>query len=418
MVHRKWKTLAAVMAVGLIAASCSSSSKSSQSSSLGSSGKNSGKTVTVGVITDLSGPGSNTGDTTEPGIKAGIGVAKEEGYNIKYVMADTTTSPVGALDAAKKLVQQDHVFAVLLISVVGFGAANYLAQQGIPVVGANVDGPEWLTQKNMFSIFGYEDYTKIQTTLGQFMKARGVTSLASLGYGIEPSSADVAKGWAISAQMQGIKTGYLNTQLPFGDTNFGPEAIAMKNNGVDGLITAIVTNSSFAIINALRQEGVQLKVAALPTGYGGDLTGGGPGAEQSAQGVYFTVGAEPVEMQTAATKKLMNALKNYGSVNTEPTLSEYLGYLAVDGVVTGLKAAGANPSQAQFINTMLGIDKYSAQGLYGGHTISFTMASRGQTAGADNCLWVVRFQGTTFHLVPGAEPLCGTQVAGKTINNS
>jgi branched-chain amino acid transport system substrate-binding protein len=410
MVHRKWKMLAAVAAVGLIAAACSSSSKSS-------SAGGGGKTITVGVITDLSGPGSNTGDTTEPGIKAGIGVAKEEGYNVKYVMADTTTSPTGALAAARKLVQQDHVFAVILISVVGFGAANYLAQQGIPVVGANVDGPEWLTQKNMFSIFGYEDYTKVQTTLGQFMKARGVTSLASLGYGIEPSSADVAKGWAISAQMQGIKIGYLNTQLPFGDTNFGPEAIAMKNNGVDGLITAIVTNSSFAIINALRQEGVQLKAAALPTGYGGDLTGGGPGAEQAAQGVYFTVGAEPIEMHTAATEKLASALKTYAGVTNEPTLSEYLGYLAVDGLVTGVKAAGGNPSRAAFINAMLGIHNYSAQGLYGGHTISFTMASRGQTAGADNCLWVVQFQGSTFHLVPGADPLCGTQVPGKTINS-
>jgi branched-chain amino acid transport system substrate-binding protein len=410
MLHRKWKTVAIAAAVVAIAAGCNSSSKSSSGST--------GKTVTIGVITDLTGPGSNTGDTTEPGIKAGIGIAKEEGYNVNYVMADTGTSPTGALTAAQKLVQQDHVFAVALISVVGFGAANYLAQHGIPVVGANVDGPEWLTQRNMFSIFGYEDYTKIQTTLGRFMKERGVTSLASLGYGIEPSSADVAKGWAISAQMQGIKVGYLNTQLPFGDTNFGPEAIAMKNNGVDGLITAIVTNSSFAIINALRQEGVQLKVAALPTGYGGDLTGGGAGAEQSAQGVYFTAGAEPVEMNTPATQKFQRALKTYASVNTEPTLSEYLGYLTVDGLVTGLKAAGANPTQAQFINAMLGITKYSGQGLYGGHTISFTMPSRGQTAGADNCLWVTQFEGTTFHLVPGVDPLCGSQVPGKTISNS
>ena len=64
--------------------------------------------------------------TFPKGIQAGIGVAKAEGYNIKYVEADTGSTPTGALTAAQRLVEQDHVFAVLGDSSLFFAAAPYL----------------------------------------------------------------------------------------------------------------------------------------------------------------------------------------------------------------------------------------------------------------------------------------------------
>lgn len=408
-----------IMSVGLaailiVAAACSSSSKGNAGTGTTAPSGASLPTYTVGVMTDLSGPGSNTGDTTEPGIKAGIGVARGEGYNIKYVMADTTTSPTGALNAAKTLVEQDHVIAVIQISVVGFGAAQYLAQQGIPVIGADVDGPEWLTSRNMFSTFGYEDYTKVQTTVGLLMKKLGMTTVGGVAYGIEPASYDVVKSWAASAQLAGINVGFLDTNLPFGDTNMTPIALQMKAKGVDGMYTGVVSSTSFALAQALQQQNVKFK-ALMVTGYGGDLSGGGAGATQIAQGMYFLVGYEPVEMHTAATQKLVNALAQYANVTTEPTLSEYLGYTAIDGLVVGLKAAGANPTHASLINAMLGITNYAAAGLWGGKTVSMAMASRGQTAGAGNCTWIAQYSGTSFHLVPGLDPVCGKAVPGKSV---
>jgi ABC-type branched-subunit amino acid transport system substrate-binding protein len=418
MIHR-WKMLVPAAAVVLLAVGCSSSSKSSSSTTSpatsgatasGSSGG--GKTYTVGLLSDFSGAGANLAVSFKPGIEAGIGLAKQEGYNIKFVEADTTSSPTGALAAAEKLVEEDHVLAVFMNSVVGFGAAPYLASHGIPVYGAAGDGPEWISDRNMFSILGYEDYTTVQTTYGEFYKARGVTNLASVGYGIEPSSYETAKGVALSAEHEGIKVGYLNLNFPLGSTNVGPLVLGMKDAGVDGLSTSIITNSTFAIIQGLEQQGVHLKAAIPPVGYGGDLVQGGPGAQQEAQGVYFISGWEPVEMHTAATKKFQNALSTYGGVTGEPTFDEYIGYLTVDAFVQGLKQAGPNPSQAQLINATLGITNYTGQGLWGGRSIGFDMAFRGKYEGADNCIWFTQYEGTTFHLVPGATPLCGQTIPG------
>ncbi|MDA8044367.1 MAG: ABC transporter substrate-binding protein [Actinomycetota bacterium] len=420
MLRLTGRFVAVVAAVTLAAAACSSSSKPSA----GGSGNNgstvpttTGQSLTsvkVGVLADLTGAGAVTGNSTVPGIKAGVGLARTEGYNVSYVLADTQSTPAGVLAAAQRLVEQDHVFAVIMISQLGFGAAQYLTSHAIPVIGINVDGSEWLTAKNMFSVYGYADYSKVITTYGTIFKQLGGTVFGGAAYSIAPASYLNNKSAAASAKLAGLKVGYDNTQLAYGTTNVGPVVLAMKNAGVDFVYPSIAQASSFAIVQGLEQAGVKFK-ALLPTGYGGDLTDAGPGSSHSAQNVYFTNIYEPVEMHTAATQRLVDALKTYAGVTTEPTLNEYSGYLSIDALVQGLKAAGANATPAQFINTMLGITDYSAQGLFGGKTISFALQGRGSIFGAGDCTYVVQYQGTTFHLVQGMEPICGTTVPDMTV---
>jgi branched-chain amino acid transport system substrate-binding protein len=399
----------------MVAAGCSSSSKPSSG---GSSSSGGGKNITVGVLTDLTGVASTNSTTFPLGIKAGVGRAAKEGYNIKYDVVDTGSSPAQALSGAQKLVEQDHVFAVLGSSALLFSAAPYLASQGVPVVGAAIDSTEWITDRNMFSVLGTQDYTKVYSQFGLFYKLVGATNLGSVGYSVSPSSAESAKGIALSAQNAGLKVGYLNASFPFGGTNVGPSVLAMKAAGIDAFSGSIETNTEFAMITGLRQQGVNLKAALLATGYGGDLTSGGPGAEQSAQGVYFLTAYQPVELNTTATQQLQSALATYAGVNGLPTFAEYNGYVSVDALVQGLKAAGSNPNRAAFINAMLGITKYNAAGLYGNHSVSFALADRGQASGPDNCYYVVQYRGTSFHLVSGADPICGAVIPGKTVSAS
>ena len=395
------RMLVAVAALVVIATVGFSSSKPS-----GATTKD-GHTYTIGLLTDLTGLAASAVETSPLGIKAGIGVADQEGYHIKYVVADTGSTPNGALVAAQKLVDQDHVFAVIAISGLTFGGASFLTSQGVPVIGSASDSTEWIASQNMFSVTNTGSFTNVYTTDGLLLKLLGVTNLGVIGFGVSPSSADSATGASLSAKAAGVKTGYLNANVPFGTTNVAPLALAMKSGGVNGFIGEVGTNTSFAVVSALRQDGVTLKGTLLPTGYGGDLTQGGPGSKQVAQGLDFLSSFEPVEMHTAATERIQAALKKYAGVTTDPTYAEYLGYVSVDAFVDGLKAAGANPTQASFIKTMLGITHYTAAGLAGGHTVSFGMAGRGEVEGADNCAWITRYSGSTFHLITGAEPLCG-----------
>jgi branched-chain amino acid transport system substrate-binding protein len=243
----------------------------------------------------------------------------------------------------------------------------------------------------------------------------GATNVGAIGYGIVPSAADYAKGTAVSVRAAGLKAGYLNAQFPLGSTIVGPDVLAMKAARIDGLLMLVQQNTSFAIISSLRQQGVDLKAPLLSAGYGSDLLSAGPAALKESQNVYFGFEYEPIEMNTPATQKFAKALETYGGTTEDPGLSGYLAYVSVDALVTGLKASGPNPTQAQFINAMLGVTHYNAAGLFGNHSMSFAMSARGFGPGADNCQFFTQFRGSTFHLVPGATPLCGSIIPGAKV---
>ena len=413
------RLLVLAAAVVTIATACSSSSKSSSSSATTSSASSSSSgshAITIGVLTDFTGPGASGNKTSVQGVEAGINLAAKQGYTIKYVVGDDETSPAMALSAAERMVDEDHVSAVVAVSAVAFGATNYLTSHGIPVVGAAEDGPEWLTAPNMFSIYGALDDTKVSTTYGAFFKMEGVTNVGAIGYSISPSSAEAAKGTAVSAQAAGLKVGYLNADFPFGSTNVAPEALAMKSAGVNGFTATVDSNTGFALVTALRQAGDDLKVALLPTGYGGDLLQAGPGALQSAQGVYFFTSFEAMEMHTAATQQFQSALQSIG-ITGDPTYAEYAGYASVALLVDALKTAGSNPSHSALITALDKVKGYNAAGLLGSH--SFDPGDRASTPiGVDGCFYVTKLSGSTFLLVPGADPICGTEIPGKSVSAS
>jgi branched-chain amino acid transport system substrate-binding protein len=402
---RRCFATAAVIAV--LAAGCGSSSKTT--------GAAPGTAYTIGLITDVTGIASAGTKSSVQGVQAGINQARQHGYNIKLVVADSTSSPAGALSAAQKLVEQDHVFAVIAESVFTFAGASFLTAHGVPVLGWPNDGSEWNSSTNMFSVQAYQNPTLVPTTHGTFMKLEGVTNVASVGYGIV-RSAEAAKSYALSSEAAGLKVGYLNANLPLGTTDVQPIALQMKSAGVDGFIAPLSPNTGLALINALRQEGVNLKAALLGSGYGGDLIQGGPNGVRNAQGVSFLLPWEPVEMHTAATKKFQTALSSAG-VTGDPTYAQYAGYIAVDLFVQGLKAAGSQPTRVSFISAVGHMQNYNAAGLLGNLHINFLNRAPDGVA-VENCIFVTKLEGTSFQLVRGADPVCGSIVPGKRVSTS
>ncbi|ADP82124.1 ABC transporter substrate-binding protein [Pseudofrankia inefficax] len=395
---------ACVVATLIGAAACGGSSAAKGGGGSASAGSAPKATVTVGVLADVTGAAASGNKSSLDGFKAGTFYASREGYTIKYIVADTATNPATVLSMAQKLVTQDHVTAVLAHSALFFAAAQYLTAHNVPVIGFAEDGREWFTSPNMFSITGPSLDDEVTTTIGQIFKKVGVTNLAALAYSVAPGSQAAANEAAASGRLAGIKVGYQNVQLPFGTTDVGPPVLAMKNAGIDGFFGAVDANTSFVMLKSLKDQGVALKGALLATGYGGDLAQAGPGASQIAQGAYFSLGFEPVEMQTAATKQFESDLKSAG-VTGEPTFAQYDGYITMGLLVRALKAAGANPTSASLLTALRGIHDWDGLGLFGpGKT--YDINQKKITTG--ECLFVVKYEGSAFKPVQGALPLCGT----------
>jgi branched-chain amino acid transport system substrate-binding protein len=403
---------ATTIAVAVIATGCSSSKDTKTTgaaTTTGSTGSVGGGTVKIGVLTDSTGVAASGFQTTEIGIKAYVNSINAaggiNGQKLSYVMADSQSTPAGALTAVQKLVQTDKVFAMINVSSDFYGAEAYALKQGLPVVGGSFDGPEWSdpTNTNLFAAQGVADVNAVNSALGQYFKAQGVTSCGSVGYSSSPSSQKAATGGLKSCAAAGLKGGYVS-QVAFGSTDVGPIALAMKTAGVDGVYMPVVPNTGFALAGALRQVGVQPKSFLLATGYGSDLLGSSA-AVAAAQGFDFSSSLEPVEMNTPATQVMVKNLAAVGFTQT-PTFAIQTAYAAMAGFVHGLKAAGTNPTRASFMTALRAVTDFDVDGLMSPLKVNFSNYSPDQT-----CLWVVKLQGKKFVPQPKI-PYCGQKLAG------
>jgi branched-chain amino acid transport system substrate-binding protein len=419
MRRRMLTAAVAVVATTIVLSACSSSKKSNTTdtsssaattaAATGSAGASTSTPATgtgsikIGIITDLTGPSSSGFITTEKGIKAyADGVNKAGGINgqtITYTVGDTASTANGALTAAQKLVQSDKVFAIVEVSAFFYGAEPYLLKAGVPVVGGGFDSVEWTDPKNsnLFDAVGVTDYTKVPLAEGQFFKSQGVTKCGAVGYSDSPSSSASVKAFNKSCTIAGMDSAFTQN-VPFGTTDVGALAIKIKSAGVDGLFYSTVPNTAFALNAALRQLGVTLKVAALPTGYGGDLLESSA-AVTAAQGDFFSTVGLPAEANTPATQKRAANLTAVG-VSGPPTFAEQEAYLAMSGFAAGLKAAGPSPSREKFSSSLRAINDFDADGLLAPEKVSFSNYSPSQV-----CEFYVKLQDKTFQNVSGS-PFC------------
>jgi len=427
MLRTTSKLIAASAVVALAAVACGSSKSAtpptgttssapgtSAASGSTSGGDCGGKAVKVGVITDVTGLAASGEAHIEDGLKAGVAAAKDQGCDISYVIGDSKTSPTDVLAAAKKLVTQDKVDVILGSSAVLFGAATYLSQQNIPVVGFPQDGPEWLKAPNMFSNVGLLDTTKVSTTFGKFFKQVGATTLGTLGYSISPTSAESAKSTQISGEAAGLKNGYQNTKFPFGSTDVQPVALAMKNAGVDGVTTSTDPNTSFALVGALKTLGVDLKAVLFPIGYGGDLLEQGGAVAKDIEGAYFSIQFQPIELNTPGTQKFLKYLKDTGGTQA-PGLPPYTAYTSLDLLVQGLKNVTGDLSSESIIAGLNKVTSWDAAGLL---DEPFNPRDAANVGGPNNCIYIVQVKSGKFNLVDGLDPICGEVIPGKTVDAS
>jgi branched-chain amino acid transport system substrate-binding protein len=397
--------VAAVAAVTLVTGltACSSSKSSTPGTGSGGSSAATGSKIKVGVLTDLTGPASSGFVTSEKGVKAYLDAVNKaggvNGQQIEYVVGDTTSTAAGALTAAQKMVQTDKVFAIIEISASYYGAQNFLLKQGVPVVGGGFDSLLWTDPKNsnLFDAVGVTNYADVALATGQFFKDQGVTKCGAIGYESSSSSVASVKAFNKSCEIAGMKSVFTQN-VPFGSTDMGAIALKIKSAGVDGLFYSTVPNTAFAANAALRQLGVTLKVASLPTGYGGDLLES-PAAVTAAEGDFFTTVGLPAEANTPATQKRAADLAAIG-VTGPPTFAEQEAYLATSAFVYGLKKTGANPSRDKFSTTLRAVTDFDGDGLLAPQKVSFANYRPSQV-----CNYYAQMKGGKFINVPKS-PYC------------
>ncbi|WP_328301684.1 ABC transporter substrate-binding protein [Streptomyces sp. NBC_00435] len=140
---RPIRTLAAAAATLALVSACNSASNSSSPAKPGAAGTSRGvsaESIKVGGIVSMTSASGYSKKDTDLGAKARYLRANAEGgvngRKIDYIGAeDDGQDPAKNLASARKLVQQDKVFAVSPMSSVTFSGADFLEQEKVPTFG-------------------------------------------------------------------------------------------------------------------------------------------------------------------------------------------------------------------------------------------------------------------------------------------
>ncbi|WP_170861126.1 ABC transporter substrate-binding protein [Trujillonella endophytica] len=404
--------IGASCALLLTLAACGSDDEEGGGGSSSGGGGGGSQSIKIGVVTPLSGPSAATyGDEARTGVEARLAAYVEDGgecadVEFEVVEADDASNPAGALTAAQRLVQQEEVFAILSTSSSFFGATQYVTTQAadVPVLGdASDQSPEWRRpDNNMFPAQPVPDPEAVYPLVGEYMAAVGGTTMGGASFPV-PASQGALEAASQSAEAAGLETGYLNTNFPIGSTDVGPVVLGIEDSGTDVLYLPITFDSALAVVEGLRQNDVELAGVLAATGYGNGLLDSPPAVE-AAQGVSFSVGYSPVEMNTEATERLAQAVRDQGVESGIPAYAMTSGWFNADLLLHGLEVAGCDATQAEFIEALNTDATYDGSGLFA-NPIDYSLEDQPEL-----CLWFVTLEGEEFVPVENAAPACGERL--------
>lgn len=355
----------AITALALGVAGCSNSVTTN-----GSGGAAPGVTPTqidVGSIANVTGPLSSDFASIVNGVEAYFSMINAEGgvagrkLKLAY-QEDDQGSPTVDLTVAQKLVEQDHVFAVVGVGTPFFGGATYLAQQGTPTFGYVVS-TNWANKPTLFGTYGSVlDFATGAPGDAYSAQQLGAKSIAVVAYGV-PQSAAACQAAASGIRAFGLNVTFSDLSLVYG-ADPTADVLQMKAHNVDMLFSCLDVNGNVAFSRAINQNGLTMNQVWL-NGYDRSTL------QQYAsimKGVYFGLQHVPFEAALAfpgvypAMESYIQEMQKYqpSSTYNEVALD---GWISAALFVSGLKAVGRNLTQKKLVAAINSETSFTGGGL-------------------------------------------------------
>lgn len=322
--------------------------------------------IKVAAISTRTGPISADFNGLVPGLQAYFQAVDAKGgvdgrkislaYNLDTAGLSTQFDTV-----THTAIDQDHAFAVAVSSF--WFKPSYFVATCTPTYGYNVNG-NWTKAPNLFGATGStQTYKTIDPAVAYLLDKTHAKSIGVLAYGISTSNA-VCKAAISRLKGAGYHIAYTDLKLPPINANLTPDVQRMQRAGVDFVLSCMTVTGNVALARAIQQYGLHAKQLWFD------------GADQAVvdkyqsllQGVYFNVQHVPI----AAAKKYpgkypgleayLQAMQQYAPkfVGTELAVQ---GWESAALMVSGIKAAGSNLTQAAVVAATNHLTDFTAGGL-------------------------------------------------------
>jgi branched-chain amino acid transport system substrate-binding protein len=366
--------------------------------------------IKIGSVIPTSGPFAIFYGNTLDGVKARFAKANADGElgNRKISVANVDDGGDAArnVTAAQQLAEQDKVFGIITETPAGDASGQYLNSQKVPVVGWQLGLPVYGTYTNYFGMQNANTKnikTEFTSRNADVIKALGGTKLAIVGSNAANSVVFTEQVKSAANKTKGLKTVYINHDIPVGTTEFGSIADQIKQSGADSLYTALDNTGNTPLMAALKQAGVTLKPVIFPGGYDPRVLG-----LATYDNVYFGIEFKPFEVAPSwpgldEYRKWMTSTAPSAPLNQITAV----GWLSANTMIEGIKAAGVScPTRKAFINNLRIEKGYTADGFFADMPISFAKVY----GHPFQCVYYVHVENKAFVPQFGGKPFCAKQL--------
>lgn len=323
-------------------------------------------TIRIGNITAENGV---LGDAFAPavrGLRAWVQATNAAGgiggRAIELFTCDDREDRSRALECARRLVEQDQVFALLATNTRAFGgAAQYLHDQGVPVIGFPITN-SFYRYPRMFSIYygsyprdgrtvGFDGKLRFTTAVPRWLKQElGATKAAMISYDVAESR-QAGEAFAKGYELEGFEvTRYV---VSFAAPSFDQPVEDMARRGIEVVFDTMDDGANRRLCDTMARRGFQPK-AKLTTVVGVDARIGQNYNETCRNALYSTGPSLPFTADHPEVTRFRQAFGQF-----QPGLPLHQWALEAWGIgnifADALEAMGPAPTReglVQHLNTM------------------------------------------------------------------
>lgn len=306
---------------------------------------------------------------------------------------------------ALELTQDQDVFAVANFPVLAAGMAE-LASAGIPTYTNAVASGEAEGNETVFPWSGVACRGCPGRASVYLASVAGASRVASLGYGVSDASKSCVEGQVASFDEWGADAGiehvYAKADLPYGLPNgLGPEVTAMKQAGVDFVLTCIDQSGALALSQELERQDMGSVPIVLPQGYA-DTTFLSANAELL-EGDFLSLLYRPLEADAGASllDELVEWVDETGGQMADYTIQ---GWIVGEMIFQGILNAGPQFDRASVVAATNAMTDLTSGGMHFpvDWTVQHEAATPGNPITDQSCFAAVRVAGGEFEVVGDA----------------
>jgi len=320
----------ALFGVALLAMNACSSTKKSSSGNApatgGSASKLTGAPIVVGSICSCSGVAASTLGLNAKAMHAWEAWTNNHGgingHPVKVITEDDQQNPATALQQVKKLIDNDHVMAIVgQASLVDETWASYAQQKGVPVVGGNTADSPASVNPDFFpsgSTFPFQ-------IVGQFqvLQQRGLKNLGIFYCAESPVCAQVVGAAKAGSTIANTNIAVNGVKVAATSPSYLAPCQAIKSTGSDALFMAVSTEVAVHAADQCAQVGYKPVYSANTNG----VFGPSWLKDKVFENATITSGnANYLDPSVPAVKTMYDALNGYESGMTDK--SEFNGNLS------------------------------------------------------------------------------------------